>query len=38
MEIVTNDSPCKFILFAGQEIKEKVFWHGPFVLDTQEKL
>lgn len=33
-----SSTGAKFILFAGKPIKEPVFSHGPFVLDSQESL
>lgn len=38
INVETGDSSVKFIMIAGQALKENVVHHGPFVLSTQDDL
>lgn len=38
LNIQAGNDGAKFILFAGQPIKEPVFNYGPFVMDSQSSL
>ncbi|MBN1552369.1 pirin family protein [bacterium] len=36
--IATEDEPVRFLLIAGQPIKEPIAWYGPIVMNSQEEL
>jgi hypothetical protein len=36
--VKTNESPVRFLLIAGNPIKEPIAWGGPIVMNTQEEL
>ena len=38
VEIVTEDSPLRFLLISGKPLGEPVAWAGPIVMNTQEEL
>jgi len=38
VEIVTEDSPLRFLLISGKPLGEPVAWAGPIVMNSQEEL
>jgi redox-sensitive bicupin YhaK (pirin superfamily) len=38
LKITAADRPLRFLLVSGLPLKEPVAWHGPIVMNTQEKL
>jgi redox-sensitive bicupin YhaK (pirin superfamily) len=38
VEIVTEDTPLRFLLISGKPLGEPVAWYGPIVMNTQEEL
>lgn len=38
LKILTSDKPVKFLLIAGNPLKENVVQHGPFVMNTNEEI
>ena len=38
LSISTEEQSVRFLLIAGNPIKEPVAWYGPIVMNTQEEL
>lgn len=38
VKIETENNKGRFLLMAGKPINEKIAWHGPFVMNTDEEL
>jgi redox-sensitive bicupin YhaK (pirin superfamily) len=36
--VSTDNESVRFLLISGKPIMEKIAWHGPIVMNTQEEL
>lgn len=38
LHVATSSNACRYVVIAGEPVREPVFQHGPFVMSTQEEI